>query len=233
VPKKKFSLEPAYLRVERALGHLEALEEAAESVSDEWGQIFIERLGRRVPAEELLQQMRAKVPIPKIPPKIPILAGETAYNLRAALDYSIGQLSRYRTPPRKGERPRRTQFPIESSPDGFAKRRKTFLYGLSDDDVLGLERYQPYKRCRWTADLQRLSNVDKHNDLIEVRQGFALRAFPDGSAGFELDPYLAFKYRHRKPLVRVLKKIIVAVCAFLDELGAEFPDQSDSRNTGA
>ncbi len=211
MPKQKPSLEPAYLRVERALGHLEVLEEAAKSISHAWGRIFIERLGRRVPAEELLQQMRAKVPIPKIPPQIPILAGETAYNLRAALDYSIGQLSRYRTPPRKGERPRRTQFPIESSPDGFAKRRETFMYGLSDDAVLRLERYQPYKRCRWTADHQRLSHVDKHNDLIEVRQGFALRAFADGSAGFELDPYLAFKYRDRKPLVRVLKKIVVAV----------------------
>ena len=36
------------------------------------------------------------------------------------------------------------------------------------------EGLQPYNDCEWTRRLARLSNLDKHNQLIDVLQAFAI-----------------------------------------------------------
>src|SRR3989442_13745286 len=65
---------------------------------------------------------------------------EVAGHFRSALDYLIGQLANLDSGP--GER--RTQLPIESTPEGFKKRRDSFLEGVNDAHVAAIERLQPY-----------------------------------------------------------------------------------------
>lgn len=95
--------------------------------------------------------------VPAVPVELPIRIGEAIYNLRAALDYMIGNLSRLDSP--QFQRPRRTQFPIESAPAGFASRRQTFLAGVSDEHVADLQELQPFAGCSWTSQLADLSNL--------------------------------------------------------------------------
>lgn len=117
---------------------------------------------------------------PDIADEIPILIGEVLYNFRAALDYSVGQISRLQTPDWTG-RPRRNQFPIESTAEGYRGRRNSFLAGVGDGVVRFIEGIQPYNNCDWTRRLGELSNLDKHNELIVVFQAFGIR-FDDSAA---------------------------------------------------
>lgn len=102
------------------------------------------------------------VEIPMTLPQFSIIMGETIYNLRAALDYLVYELSGHLSG---------TQFPIEDvklSKDrkrGFDTRRDTFLNGVSDSHVAAIELLQPYKGCTWSKTLRGISNPDKHRHL--------------------------------------------------------------------
>jgi hypothetical protein len=104
-------------------------------------------------------------PFINIPEDAPILVGETVYNLRAALDYLVYELSGRRSG---------TQFPIEDcklSKDGkygFDTRRKTYLNGLTDAQVEAIESLQPYVGCTWAQTLRDISNPDKHRHLTAI-----------------------------------------------------------------
>ena len=50
-------------------------------------------------------------------------------------------------------------------------RRRSWLAGISDAHVRSLEAFQPYNGCQWAAHLATLSNTDKHNDLVTLKQG--------------------------------------------------------------
>jgi hypothetical protein len=94
-----------------------------------------------------------------------ILVGEICYNLRAALDYLVYELAI-----RDSGGMKRTQFPIEKNAAAFAARRKpgNFLDGINNAHVATIEKLQPYMGCTWTADLQDLSNPDKHRTLVGI-----------------------------------------------------------------
>lgn len=93
-----------------------------------------------------------------------ILVGEIVYNLRNALDYLVYELARLDS----GGAQKRTQFPIESTHDGFVGRRKTFLKGVNDRHVAQIKALQPYSGCQWTQTLATFSNQDKHRELVAV-----------------------------------------------------------------
>jgi hypothetical protein len=197
------SLDAAYLRVARGRDHLTELERLCDDVSD-W---YADRLREHYPqsvkgVDALMALFDSAHPEEYIPPKIAILAGEVVHNFRAALDYLVCTLSKTDTPVWTG-RKRRNQFPIEHTA-GFENRRRTFLAGLSDAHVRALEAYQPYSGCQWTELLARLSNLDKHNDLIVVAQGADIQLRPATSANIlrSFSPTLAFCCRINSPTRR-------------------------------
>ena len=94
-----------------------------------------------------------------------VLIGATVQNLRTALDYLVYQLAEWYSGP---DFARRTQFPIEDTPEGFKGRRNTFLKGVSDEHVASLDLLQPYEGPNWLSWIRELSNLDKHNVLPVV-----------------------------------------------------------------
>jgi hypothetical protein len=93
-----------------------------------------------------------------------ILIGEITYNLRSALDYLVYQLAILDSGSKQGG----TQFPIEDTEQGFRRRVKIFLKGLSVKHIASIEALQPYKGTAWTQLLALLSNPDKHRHLTPV-----------------------------------------------------------------
>ena len=114
------------------------------------------------------------------PAALSIHLGEVVYHLRSALDYLIFELARADS----GKPMQRTQFPIESTPSGFAGRRNTYLLGVSEKHVNAIKLLQPCEGCDWTGDLANISNPDKHRLLIPTfgaQQGsFAVTIIPPG-----------------------------------------------------
>ncbi len=111
-----------------------------------------------------------------VPLLIPVLVGETIYNMRAALDYLVYELARLDS----GKIQNGTQFPIEGNKERFwEERRETYLKGVCDEHVAHIERLQPYEGCEWTKMLRDLSNPDKHRALTPIRPKPAFR-MPQG-----------------------------------------------------
>ena len=110
----------------------------------------------------------------EIPDRCRVLAGDAANSFRSSLDYLVGRLAVLDSGPGN----RRTQFPIEHSPDVFRTRRKTYLAGLSNVHVDAIARLQPCNGCDWTKNLALLSNLDKHNELVFIQHAIAPRITP-------------------------------------------------------
>lgn len=136
----------------------------------------IEReLPDRLPAEQFMSAFESLNVKPEIPDTVAVVLGEAVYNFRAALDYAVGQVSLKQAPAwLRNNQPRRNQFPIKGTPAGFRARRQTFLAGVGDGAASYIEGLQPYNNCEWTSRLAELSNLDKHNQLIDVLQAFAI-----------------------------------------------------------
>jgi len=162
------SLKEARLRHHRADEHLSDIHALVETIRAE-NKIAI-RQGDADPPEE--------VEIPAgIGDRLSIRVGEHIYNLRAALDYLVYELSGH-----KGE----SQFPIEDDCDGFTSRRtghkasgenvRRYLHGVSPAHCDLIEAVQPYRlkagnadeRTNWTGLLRSLSNKDKHRRLVAL-----------------------------------------------------------------
>jgi hypothetical protein len=112
---------------------------------------------------------------------ISVMVGEAAYNLRAALDYLINELS-FRDSRKRYDS---LQFPIEDSPEGFQMRctglrkgeqkpneRVWWLRGINQAHIDAIENVQPYRGCQWTKTLRGLSNPDKHRRLTILNERF-------------------------------------------------------------
>jgi hypothetical protein len=172
--RREPSLEAARLRLARATALLVALTDLHDDVCDSWSERLQDALPDRLPGESFFEDFSRFTPKPDIPPDVSILVGEVVYNLRAGLDYAIGQISLLQTPDWQSSKPRRNQFPIESTAEGFRARRNTFLAGVSDGVANYIEGKQPYMNCDWTRRLAELSNLDKHNELVVVLQALAI-----------------------------------------------------------
>jgi hypothetical protein len=125
-------------------------------------------------------------------------AGETMFNLRAALDYLAYELHLRHF---RGNLPRSvegiTQFPIYDRPDDF-RRNFYRIEKLSRRDRKALGHLQPYVARHdkwlntryWLSRLNALHNVDKHRKLHLVTASLISAPFPemDPALGFESNP---------------------------------------------
>lgn len=119
-----------------------------------------------------------------MPENFSVLVGETAYNLRAALDYLVYELAFLDS----GEKREQTQFPITSSLEVFASTGERRLVGVSQRHVAVIEGLQPYKGDDWLAVLPSLSNQDKHRELVAVVRTPAIRYRIESRETAEGDP---------------------------------------------
>ncbi|SRR5712692_933148 len=151
-------LHAAQARVVRAEEHLTNLKALIEGVRQEYSDLTIENDFRLSMSGEVSGIESEK-------PMLSILLGEIVYNLRAALDYLVYALAREDS----GRFQSGTQFPIEDTPDGFARRLQMgFLKGLNAAHIASIEGLQPYNGCNWTKTLRDFSNPDKHRHLIPL-----------------------------------------------------------------
>lgn len=165
-------LSDAYLRLDRGGEHLDKLNILHVSVCNEAAKRVVIKRRPNVRIEPGEAGVVADVdwgePV-EIPDRFGILAGDAANNFRSALDYLVGRLAELDT----GVKKRRfTQFPIEDTPDGFTRRQPKYLSGLNGTHIRAIEQLQPYKGCDWAAHLRRLSNLDKHVELVIASHAF-------------------------------------------------------------
>ena len=168
------SLDAARIRLRRGGEHVKTLATLEAEVCDGFLRTIEHELPDRIPAEQFMSVFESLNVKPEIPDTVAIVLGEAVYNFRAALDYAVGQVSLKQTPTWPKKQPRRNQFPIETTPAGFSARRHTFLAGVGDGAASYIEGLQPYTNCEWTRRLADLSNLDKHNRLVDVLQAFAI-----------------------------------------------------------
>ena len=234
-PAKEPSLRAAYSRAMRARARTYELlllsDKTCRKFNEEFAKAWLGPNAKRrtiLTKEQLDDLFGRRYPsLPEAPLEISMLVGEITYNLRAALDYLVCQLSLLDTPSWAGKRERRNQFPIESSEKGFRDRRATMLAGVSDAHAALMETFQPFAGCAWMAMLVTLSNVDKHNDLIEIRHGATIKARNATKkllARLTFDDFvLVLSYGEHQDLLAVLDEIIDGVDAVLDTFRNEFP----------
>jgi hypothetical protein len=97
-----------------------------------------------------------------------MLISEFAFHARVALDYVVFALARRDT----GTEQEGTQFPINESPEAFARngKRGGCLQHLTVEHRAMIERFQPYQgfRLHCLRTLHKLSNSDKHRYLAHI-----------------------------------------------------------------
>jgi len=96
-----------------------------------------------------------------------LLISEFALHARVALDYVVFALATRDS----GSEQKYTRFPINESPEEFARNRTRCLKHLTDEHVAMIERFQPYKGRHLLAPLlilHRFSNRDKHRELVHI-----------------------------------------------------------------
>jgi hypothetical protein len=109
-------------------------------------------------------------------PRISITLGETAYNVRSALDYLVYSIARASN---RGIEVSGIQFPIEDSDARYwmrwtGKDPKSgrdvpkWLNKIPKDVADNLAHCQPFSHCRWAELLRDISNPDKHRHLTTL-----------------------------------------------------------------
>jgi hypothetical protein len=225
VDGSKPSLDDAKARISRAETHIASLEAEITAVlppdrsitAPIMGPAFLSGGNQRISA----------------PPILPILIGETLYNLRGALDYLVYELFHLDTGRVKGS----TKFPIEDTIESWnsyfptpetpsKKRRKMWLHGLTPAHQAAIKWLQPCDGCKWTGVLRSLSNPDKHRRLTKIdatvnhRGHGAIGGFGPMMVTFQLTTKVAFE--NGAPVVETLKELQQQVADVIDAFDSEF-----------
>jgi hypothetical protein len=143
-------------RLERADEHLAALNRERDAFLDEKNRLILGQFERDT--SEYVFRFGGQLP----DPRIGLIVGECAHNLRAALDNLVWQL----VLARGGSPTRETQLPIYESREGYQSSR-WMLRGIGTDDRAFIEAIQPFHDGEGAANthlalLSWLNNVDKH-----------------------------------------------------------------------
>jgi len=218
---KKPSLDDARARIGRAKEHIATLEREIVAAMPP------DRTITTVIAGGFLSGTRYINP----PPILPILIGETIYNLRAALDYLVYELFYLDT----GETTNITKFVIEDSEQSWDRRiptpdtpkdkiRKMWIHRLTAAHQAALKRLQPCYGCKWTGVLRELSNPDKHRRLLTVigsvnHDGFGAMSGPV-MVTFNLTTKVAFD--DSSLVVETLKLLQQEVADVINAFNADF-----------
>jgi hypothetical protein len=184
-------LDGAFQRIDRAEEHLSELKRRL----DEFRQRYLDAATIRFDPNP---PYHAHPIHPSLTPQaehtISIVLGEVCYNLRSALDYLVYEVALLDS----GSIQQDTQFPIDDTPEQFARSAKARLSGVSSSHVYAIEGLQPYRGCTWPKVLRTLSNPDKHRMLTPRGGSFQIEVVPDG---FEpsFSPYMHTTRRVRWP----------------------------------
>jgi hypothetical protein len=157
-------LSGAKLRHRRAQEHVADIEALVDRIEAERQFVFSHKDPQT--GEEFLELPPALKPEDDLRVRL----GECVYNLRAGLDYIVHVVS--------GGDPN-SQFPLESSPQGFRGRitgrnpktgrlMKPFLRNVQPHHRRLIRNVQPYKHVGWTRRLRDVSNKDKHRELFVI-----------------------------------------------------------------
>lgn len=163
---------PGYqLKLDRARDHRDTLDKAIKR----WVKGSCRAVRKFDPGtgEHVVRALIAK----PLPADLPLLIGDSAHNMRAALDHISYQLATNYTQPLSSSQARTVEFPILNDPDAFGRTTKSgepaVGSGLSkvhfaDPAVRPLiEAMQPYNGGDWEllALLHDLDRIDKHREL--------------------------------------------------------------------
>jgi hypothetical protein len=154
------SLYDAKARVERAREHIKSLERQ------------IAGYGWAGPMHPSIKTASIGFPPSAI---CSILVGEIAYNLKAALDYLVFELFYLAT----GKLHNGTKFLIVDTPKEWERNfpqtdtppkvlKKLWIHHLRAEHQAILKELQPFNRTEWTKTLQKITNPDRHRQLIEL-----------------------------------------------------------------
>ncbi|MEK6285532.1 MAG: hypothetical protein AABO57_07310 [Acidobacteriota bacterium] len=158
-------LDGAYVRLDRAQEHLVELETVNNIYLNREARGMADSASfevRQVQANQVWPTAHLKPIREPIPLILPVLIGETVQNLRTSLDYLVYELAILNTKTAQDG----TQFPIEGTPEGFKRRRKTYLKFINPTHIAMIEKLQPCNGVTWTQWLAGLSNPDKHRHLV-------------------------------------------------------------------
>ncbi len=160
--KGKPSLAEAKERLSRAGEHLDELKRAIEPIKFK----LTHQQSQKFDTGHMEVMIFSP---PEVPPRIGTIIGDVCYNLRAALDYLVFNLSAHDS----GLDYQGTQFPIENRPKDFRYRveARGLLGGMNPSHRALIEGLQPYKGCDWAKTLKMVSNPDKHRNLTPVQAG--------------------------------------------------------------
>lgn len=151
------ALQNAYVKVERARRHLQELDEAIGTL-----QPAADGALRVVHRDD--QTLLIADRLPALPPELGVIFGESAEQLRSALDYLANELASL-----NGNTARRASFPIVVDERNWSKEAKR-LRTLAAEDRAAVRDLQPFHEARAAdhplAQLQWISNSDKHRDLL-------------------------------------------------------------------
>ena len=154
----KHPLTGAYKRIERADKHLQEIKSEVEILRQtQYDHMTVEHNPKTQKA--LVQYSQLIVPW-----CIVLAVSDCIHSFRSALDYIIYELAKADSLKVQDG----TQFLIEDTPEGFRKKVKRRLKGLTSLHVNAVESYQPYKGVNWTKTLRDISNPDKHRELTVV-----------------------------------------------------------------
>ena len=226
-------LDDAYIRAGRGNEHLVELKVLSDAVcSAQAKATIVEGEHNRIikPGEfaKVVEVETAKTPIPD---KVRVLIGDAANSFRSSLNYLVNQLAILNS----GVGKRRNQFVIEDTPDKFRKSSRTGLEGLSAAHIAAIEGLQPYNGTKWTGTLARLSNMDKHDNLVLVAHDYLFQIIVDEATvdptntdsvvrkvKMRIQPVLRIQLGDGMPVVETLEAIESQVSHTLDAFKSEF-----------
>lgn len=161
----------ADLRLRRARQNIGTLNRQLQRWTDAHGRQPI-----RATVDEAERKINFSVPVAReeveLLHRATISVGETAYNVRSALDYLVYSIARGSN---SGHHVSGTQFPMEDSEDGYwsrwtgkapdGRKIRRYLNKVPKDVANDLAHYQPFAHCVWIELLKDISNPDKHSQL--------------------------------------------------------------------
>ncbi|MGC0272392.1 hypothetical protein ACO0LV_05285 [Pseudactinotalea sp. Z1739] len=206
--------EPTYAwaawRVVDAGERLNRLEQLFDEGAERWQAHVHVRVHRDDPTESPRLDFPEVVDeLGELGRRVTVLASEVIHHSRAALDYCAHNAAWVDS----GVRNLETQFPFESTPEKWNRRRKSpWLRGVSDEHVAWIDAVQPYRGVEWSKNLQRLSNHDKHRVSIHVLPAYRVTLDPHRR---EPDPLGEPEYEGLEVTDRVIELLIGD--AFADE----------------
>lgn len=157
---------PTALRLLAAADRCTAIDNLLNEFSSEW----TKHLHPRARAEDPLGTVELSfegtgAALAELGGKATTLASEALHHARTALDY----IAYHAAWSDGGDPEKRTQFPLAGTEAEWVQNLKSgWLKGVSPEQVLWIKEVQPLRIVKWSSNLKRLSNQDKHRVAVDI-----------------------------------------------------------------